>query len=85
MIIDWHGYGLGAITADTIGLKIFEKSGSTYALFSTVGDRNSVCFANVHPKVKACGWEPDERIEHAAGAFPIRWYLDTTEIADLMK
>ena len=84
MIIDWHGYGLGAVTADTIGLKVFQKGGSTYAIFQTIGDRNSVSFANVHPRVKACGMD-DERIEHKAGAFPIRWYLDTTEIMDIIK
>ena len=72
----WHGYPLGAIEADTITLKVVRKSGNLYAI-----THNNI--SNVHPKVKACEVDGD-RIEYEAGVYPIRWDLDTHEIAELI-
>jgi hypothetical protein len=87
MIIDWIGYGLGAVTAETIGLKIFMKSGNTYALFMSPGNRDSVQMANVHPRTMRCGSyvDADDVIEHKHGVYPIRWFLNTSEIMDVIQ
>ncbi len=82
--IEWHGYRDGAIRSDDEKLaKVVrhEASGNLYVI-----DTDGTWY-NVHPKVTACGWEDHghERIEHAAGAYPVRWELHPYESDELRR
>lgn len=82
MIIDWRGYNDGAISADTAGLQVVKRNGSTYAVNREAGKPATVY--DVHPLVYAYGAEDDTIVRHEPGAYPIRWALDPSEIANLI-
>ena len=79
MIVEHEGYNCGAVKADTIGLQtIFHTpSGNTYAIWKSApyGPQAS-WFANVHPAVGG--------LTESRQVYPIRWFLEPREIADLL-
>jgi len=69
-IIDWTGYGLGAIKADSESITNVQRDGDGN-LHVWMGDE----VYNVHPKVTKCGWNDDDQCEHTGGVYPIRWVV----------
>lgn len=66
-IIEWIGYGDGAITRDSVATKYKTTNGNTKVI-----DHNGDVY-DVHPLVYSCGGYDSPTIESKIGVYPIRW------------
>ena len=68
-IIEWNGYGAGAITPDSVDTKEVDHTGS---IIVTATDGSKY---NVHPLAYSYYNNDNECVDTVGGAYPIRWQV----------